>query len=225
MTEAIGNNDPLGLIETAKAAANSAATQARSAAGGPAAAGKASGTLDMITLSKAARAAADILEEARAATAGKALSLDPGELLDLDAMLARAESGLKDMLQGLGITGDTEITIHVRADGSVEVKGDHPRAAEIEAAINGDPELRNALVGVHVISSAERIGVAMSRAMEAARNDEANAGAYFNWVRGIIDQTRSADHVFSLQGGSLSAGFVDSGGNRFGVGDGVSRAV
>ncbi len=222
MTDPIGSaKDSLGLIETAKAAVSRHTGASAGAQGG----GRASGTLDMITLSKAARAAADILEQARAATAGKTLSLDFSELTDLDSLLAKAESGIQDMLQNLGISGDTEFTIRVRADGSVQVISDHPRAAEIEEAINGDPDLRNAVVGVHVVSTVQRIGAAMSQAMEAARADEANAGAYFNWVRGIIDQTKAAGHVFSMQGGSLTAGFVDAAGNRFGASDGLTQTT
>ena len=217
MTEIIGNAGQ-GLV----GATNAAAARQRASAASMPQSGRASGTLDMITLTKSARAAAALMADARAATAGKTLSLNPKGLNELDAMMAEAQSGIQDMLQALGIVGDTALTISVRPDGSVSVNSDHPRAAEIEAAINGDPGLRNALVGVHVMASTRRIADAMGQAMAAARADEGNAGAYFNWVRGIIAQTNGADQVFTMTGGSLSTSFVDTAGNRFGISDGLT---
>lgn len=220
MTEAIGNSGPLGRLLAAVRA--TAAQEGQPAPGGATPqSDRATVSPDMIAVSKAAKAANDAQEAVQSAT-GIPLSAGAEELLDLDAARARAEAGLKEMMQGLGISGDLDFEITVRNDGYVEVTSDHPRAAEIEEAINSDPELRNNLVSVHAISTTLRVATAMSQAMEAARNDEAKAETYFNWVRGIAEQTAGTGHAFSMSGGRLTASLVDAAGNRFGVAENLT---
>lgn len=224
MTEAIGNSGPLGRLLAAVRA-----TAAQEGLPAPGAAtpqiDRATASPDMIAVSKTAKAAIDAQEAAQEAVqsaTGIPLSAGAEDLLDLDAARARAETGLKEMMQGLGISGDLDFEITVRNDGYVEVTSEHPRADEIEEAINSDPELRNNLVSVHAISTTLRVATAMSQAMEAARNDEANAETYFNWVRGIAEQTAGTGHAFSMSGGSLTASLVDAAGNRFGVAENLT---
>ena len=50
-------------------------------------------------------------------------------------------------------------------------------------------------------------------------------GTYFNEARAVIAETKAADHLFTLQGGSFAAGFVDAGGNRLGMADGSVRTA
>lgn len=223
MTEAIGNS---GTLDRLLAAVRATAAQEGQSAPGAATpqSVRATASSDMIAVSKAAKAAIDAqaAQETVQSATGIPLTAGAEELLDLDAARARAEAGLKEMMQGLGIVGDLDFEISVRQDGYVEVTSDHPRAAEIEEAINSDPELRNNLVSVHAISTTLRVASAMSQAMEAARNDEAKAESYFNWVRGIAEQTQGAGHAFSMNGGSLSTSLVDTAGNRFGVTDNLT---
>lgn len=176
---------------------------------------------DTITLSKTAQAASAMWTDA-ASAANPLLSLGTPQQSDLDSLLSQAQSGLQKIMDNLGISSDFQFTLTVQPDGSVKVNSDDPRAAQLQDAINNDPDLRNALVGVHVMSVMQRIAAATGQALDGAQSNENQASDYFQWVRGVIDQTKTADQVFTMSGGKLTTSFVDANGNQYGVTDGLT---
>ena len=176
---------------------------------------------DTITLSKAAQAASAMWSAAASVTGG-ALPAGLGQAGNLDSLMSQAQSDLQQIMDKLGISGDFQFTLTVQPDGSVKVNSDDPRAAELQDAINNDPDLRNALVAVHVMSVMQRIAAAAGQALDGARSNEDQAGDYFQSVRDIIDQTKTADQVFTMRDGKLTTAFVDADGNQYGITDGLA---
>lgn len=129
-----------------------------------------------------------------------------------------AEAGLQQVMADLGIEDDLEFAIRSRDDGTLAVSGGHPRAAEIEAAINDDPALRKTLRELHMTSRFAYEGPLMREAIEAARDlEEVSPGSDpFAATRALRERMQDSSYTLTMTGGVLSTAFVDPAGNRFG---------
>jgi len=132
---------------------------------------------------------------------------------------AEAEAGIRQVMADLGIEGDLEFAIQPRDDGSIAVESGDPRAAEIEAALNGDPALRKTLRELHMISRFAYENPAMRQAIEAVRAAEEDGAVttdLFAAARAARERTQAASYTLTMTQDGLSTAFVDAAGQRFG---------
>ena len=173
---------------------------------------------DQVSLSPEAQAAA----AAQGVTAPKSLEGLPEIAMDVDAHMEQAESRLSQLMAQLGMPRDTEVTIRSDRAGRFTVESDHPKAAELEAAINADPDMRNALIGAENAAILSRLAAASAMAMRAADANPDMADRYYDWLRGVAKQTQATPVHFEMAGGSLSGGFTGAQGQILGITEGLT---
>jgi len=217
MTEAIGSS---AAAEAARVLAAAQQASQRSTAAGAAAQSAATGRSgnegDSVTLSGPAQ------EIVKLRTAdGKEvtwISLNDLEPITPQGERSKAEAAIQQMMADLDIEGDLEFSIKLREDGSMAVTSDDPRAAEIEAAINGDPALQKTLRNMHMSSKIAYEMPAMREMFEAIRaaGDKPASPDLFSTARSARERTEAASYAFTMTGGILTSAFVDPSGGRFG---------
>lgn len=142
----------------------------------------------------------------------------------VDRLMATAEQGLRRLASETGVDLD-KVTIRSDRTGKIVVEGDDPNAAKLEAAINEDHEVRNALIGAESTSAILRIGKALGMAYSAAQSNPSGADGYYAWARSIAEQTKAMDMLFSFEGGKLTAQYETADGRRMGVLDGLRESA
>jgi hypothetical protein len=218
MTEAIGSSTAAeaarALAATQQASQRSAAAAAQSAA-----TGRSGNDGDSITLSKQAQAILRLQD----GTELLPIPLDKLKLITPEGQRSEAEAAIRQMMVDLGIEGDLQFSIKMRADGSrgggsIVVENSNPRAAEIEAAINGDPALQKTLRNMHMSSKIAYEMPAMREMFEASRaaGDKPVSPDLFSTARSARERTEAASYAFTLTGGILTTAFVDPSGAHFG---------
>ncbi|MCG8508121.1 MAG: hypothetical protein MI741_02730 [Rhodospirillales bacterium] len=142
----------------------------------------------------------------------------------VDRLMATAEQGLKRLASEHDVDLNN-VTIRSDGSGKIVVEGDDPNAAKLEAAINEDHEVRNALIGAESTATILRIGKAVSMAYNAAESNPSGADGYYAWARSIAEQTKAMDMEFSFVGGKLTSGFETADGRRMGIFDGLRESA
>lgn len=146
----------------------------------------------------------------------------PELVLDLKTLMQQAEQGLERLMKQLGIERSAGLTVRSHNDGTFSVEGEHPKAAALEAAISEDFETRNALIGAHTAATLNRIGEAMSRAMQAADANPAQADNYYARVANVARETSSMDFRFGFGADGFAGAFVASDGRQIAVAEGLT---
>jgi len=189
----------------------------------------AGGRADKVSISPAAERAArfgQVVSEAAkevgpassAQVQGKAVPL---LIIDFDALMAQAETRLGELMADLAIDSGTDIAITSHNNGTFSVESDHPKAAELEAAINEDQEMRNALIGAHNVAAFTRIATATAQAIAAADANPAMTETYYSWIQGVANEAKTMDFRFTLANGDLSSSFVGPSGQSFAMLEGL----
>lgn len=145
----------------------------------------------------------------------------PDLIVDFDTFVDMAETRLGALMADLGMDPNTNVTITSLGNGRFTVDSDHPKAAALEAAINEDDEMRNALIGGHNTAVISRIAAAAAQAMTAADANPDKASTYYAWLMGIANEARAMDAHFTLENGALSGGLIDGTGRRLALTDGL----
>lgn len=217
MTEAIASS--IAEVARSLAAAKQGAARGVSAAPGPAASagsGRSGHEGDRVTLSEAAQRIVKLrTADGREIEARPVTGL---RLITPQSARAEAEAGIRQVMADLDIEGDLEFAIEPRDDGTIELSSSHPRAAEIEAAINDDPSLCKTLRELQMTSRFAYEGPLMREAMEAVRDAEERPASSdpFAAVRALRDRLQASSYTLTMTGGVLSTAFVDPAGQRFG---------
>jgi hypothetical protein len=141
-----------------------------------------------------------------------------------DQLTAKAEQGLWRLASETGVDL-RDVTIRSDGTGKMIVEGDDPNAAKLEAAINEDGDVRNALIGARSTSDMVRIGKAVGMAYSAAQSNPSGADDYYAWARSIAEQTKAMDMLFSISGGKLTARYESAAGSTLGVSEGLADSA
>ena len=215
MTNAIGNS----TAEVARTLAATQTSQRSAVTAHPGETSKTAGDGDSITLSKQAQAILRLQD----GTELLPVPLDKLKLITPEGQRSEAEAAIRQMMVDLGIEGDLQFSIKMRADGSrgggsIVVENSNPRAAEIEAAINGDPALQKTLRNMHMSSKIAYEMPAMREMFEAIRaaGDKPASPDLFSTARSARERTEAASYAFTMTGGILTSAFVDPSGGCFG---------
>lgn len=141
-----------------------------------------------------------------------------GELPALPAWFAnygelthRAELGLKEALRQLAIPPGTKLSIRSEMDGTLTVQGAGSRNAELEALVNNNQDLRNALVGAENAAYLSRIGAATEKAYGAIDANPAKADYYNQWLISVTQRIMHMGFEFSFAEGALTGAFLSDG--------------
>ena len=68
---------------------------------------------------------------------------NPAQEIDPEAIHANAVRSVRDLLAAIGVEANQELKLDVTYDGKLRLVKDHPRAAEIEFALNADQAVRD----------------------------------------------------------------------------------
>lgn len=149
-------------------------------------------------------------------------------LEELQANLVRhmavAEKDLWRLASDTGID-PRDVAVRVNSAGELAVEGEDPDAGKLEATITRDTGLYNALTGAKSMSNLLHIGSAADMAQNATQSDPARADFFFDWARGIAEQTKGMDMVFLVSGGRLTARYETADGQTFGVSEGLKQSA
>jgi hypothetical protein len=149
----------------------------------------------------------------------------PGELpeipawtLNYDEARSRAEDGLKEAMRQLGIPSDTKLKIKGgNADGTLSIEGDFPQKAELEALINNNGALRNALVAADNAAHMARIIAAGDKVRAAVDADPSRADSLYSWLINVTRQISSMPFEFSFADGHLDGSLIGADGRHLGI--------
>lgn len=142
----------------------------------------------------------------------------------VDQLLATAEKGLWRLSAETGVDL-RKVTVRSDGTGKLVVEGNDPNAAKLEAAINEDPEVRDALIAAQSTSNFIRIASAAGMAQNAANANPSGADGYYAWVRSVAEQTKAMDMVFSVSGGHLNAAYETADGRLIGTSEGIRESA
>lgn len=132
----------------------------------------------------------------------------------LDECLARAQSGLRAALSQLGIPGDTAFTVDAdTSDGHVAVISDFDGREALEAVINGNRDLHDAMTMSCANATLQRCVAIAQRGAQAASSDPARADAINAWIVQASLQAQSQHAFLRFLGGELSARVLTSQGS------------
>lgn len=138
----------------------------------------------------------------------------------LDECLARAQAGLRAALSQLGIPGDTAFTVDAdTADGHVAVMGDFDGREALEAVINGNRDLHDALTMSCSNATLQRCVAIAQRGAQAARADPARADAINAWIVQASSQAQSQHAFLRFLDGELSARLLTAHGSIAALGE------
>lgn len=100
-------------------------------------------------------------------------------------------SSAKRSLSMLGLSVNQGAVFSVQSNGQIHVEGDHPHAARIEAAVNGDPELSELAKQIARQSGGDSVSIELTHSpdltdlgpeMNIHAQRAAKAGGYANWL-------------------------------------------
>lgn len=197
----------------------------QSGANNAASSGAAMAVVDRVTLSPQGQAMNQAISQA-IHQGEEPESLKPGELprliLDFKELMRRAETGLREAMHQLGIPPGTRVSIHSNTDGTLTVESDSPQNAELEAVVNNNMDLRNALVGAETGAYLNRIGQAVAQAQAAADANPARADDYYNWLLNVTRQITGMGFEFDFADGKLAGSFL-SNGQKIGLNENLEK--
>lgn len=170
----------------------------------------ASNKSDRVSLSASGQAAAAI-DSGQIASIGGLSPL----ITNYDTFVSMAENGLKDVMARLGMDAGTHVTVKVNNDGSITVASNSARNAQLQAAVNSNPELRNGFVGADNMAHLNRAVQAATAAQNATEANPARAEEFNIWAINTIQHIMATPVEFDLNlessSGKLSGAFVANG--------------
>lgn len=216
MTDAIGP----GVADVARALAASKQTTRQNdpaqSAATSSAAGRSGNEGDSVTLSDAAQEIVKIRLPGGTLAEGRRLT--GLKLVTPQDQRVETEAALQQMMADLGIEGDLEFSIEVRDGRSIAVTGGGARAADLEAAINGDPQLQRMLGSGYRSAEIAYKFPALKEALDAIRageNESVSRNA-FAAARAAGQRVEASRYTLTMADGVLTTAFVDQAGARFG---------
>lgn len=190
----------------------------------PEAYAQAKATVDRVTISPAAQAMNDSIAQAvyrddpPGLLANGELPPIPAWTMNYEESLSRAQDGLQEAMRQLGIPANTPFTIKGgNADGTLTVEGDFPQKAELEALVNENMALRNALVCADNAAHFSRMAAAHEQVLGAVNANPENADRYYSW---LIDVSQRISHMgfeLNFADGKLDGKLIDGAGQRIGI--------
>ena len=189
----------------------------KTAATEPVAGARRAAPSDQVTLSPEAQLAA----AAQGPTGSAGLQRLAPDALNFDALMQKAETRLGEIMDLLGMDRGTDVTIRSDRAGNFTVESDHPKAAELEEAINTDFEMRNAMIGAETAAIIGRIAAATEKAMQAADANPVMTDRYYAWLQGAAKEAQAMPFHFEMSGGALTGGFTGAQGQALGLADGL----
>lgn len=122
------------------------------------------------------------------------------------ACLERAQAGLRAALTQLGIPAGTAFTVDADTpDGHIDVLGEFEGREALEACVNDQRELHDALGLAASNASFCRCVEIAQRGAAAARGDPAHADAYNAWIVAASQQAQAEHVLLRFEAGNLTA--------------------
>ncbi len=126
---------------------------------------------------------ADVLASAGASESATESASEPERkpVSAIDDATSTLAKSVQQKLSALGIDPNQLPGLHVNDQGELQLGGDHPKAAEIEAALADDPAVRDAVDSLVAVGGRLPISVDLTNGSPQA-NIPHQFGGYANWL-------------------------------------------
>lgn len=184
--------------------------------------GKGMAIIDQVTISPEGQAMNQAISQA-VNQGEEAKPLNPGEFPKIPSWWfnfaeasQHAERGLQAAMQQLGIPANTHVSMKINTDGTITVESGSTKNAKLEAVVNNNMDLRNAVVATQNAAYMNRVGHAVEEAQRAGAANPSKADYYNNWAVNVAQQIMSMGFEFDFTDGKLAGSFL-SGGQKIGL--------
>jgi len=165
-----------------------------------------SSSYDLLDLSSASQSAADTLEQLLTSAGTASMQTT------VNSLSVFLQEKISAALTEAGIDTSAAIELQVDAQGNIVVANDNAQADAIETALNGDSELKNALV--QYLNFMEAMAPTLTGSSSSSSADS-TANSTLGQLLALLGQSSESSISLPIHADSLETTYTDTGGNSF----------
>jgi len=165
-----------------------------------------SSSYDLLDLSSASQSAADTLEQLLTSAGTASMQTT------VNSLSVFLQEKISAALTEAGIDTSAAIELQVDAQGNIVVANDNAQADAIETALNGDSELKNALV--QYLNFMEAMAPTLTGSSSSSSADS-TANSTLGQLLALLGQSSESSISLTIHADSLETTYTDTGGNSF----------